>query len=446
MIWQNPWAWAGLATIALPILIHRLGQQRARRIPFPSLRFVGESRPLPTRRTKLQDLLLLAVRVSIFAAAVAALGQPRFNTQARLAATSHALVRAVIIDQGASMARRSVAGQPAIVVAQQVAAAIADSAERHVLLIATRPADAIPGAVAWLQRQSGRAELVVVSDFQRGSVERADLRAVPTRVGVRLVRIPIADTTGSIVVRSRLGSSDLLATATLLPDATGIEWRSGAPAAASSLRVQALTGPEDINGASAAAQAAQSVATKLPLDTLHRVALVYSHAAERASVLRNARGVHSNWMAELLTTLRADSLLASAAATASRVDSVSSPAAFVVVRALDGRPVVLATEATLRGVDQLVLLPLSDAGSLATTALIVATNRALSLATPSGELDPATVADSALAQWQRPVGAAAGSDSDASDGRWFWLAVLLLLGLEWLLRRRMTPPAAIRLA
>ena len=43
MIFQHPIAWLGLAAIAVPILVHLLGRRRARRVKFPTLRFVPAS-------------------------------------------------------------------------------------------------------------------------------------------------------------------------------------------------------------------------------------------------------------------------------------------------------------------------------------------------------------------------------------------------------------------
>ncbi|MFI5311756.1 MAG: BatA domain-containing protein, partial [Gemmatimonadales bacterium] len=73
MTWLNPWAWAGLVVVGLPVFIHLLGRARARPQRFPTLRFVDPSRLLPRRFTRPHDPLVLAVRVLIFAAAVAAL-------------------------------------------------------------------------------------------------------------------------------------------------------------------------------------------------------------------------------------------------------------------------------------------------------------------------------------------------------------------------------------
>ncbi|MES1259384.1 MAG: BatA domain-containing protein, partial [Gemmatimonadota bacterium] len=149
MTWQNPWGWAGLAAIALPIAIHLLGQGRAVRQRFPTLRFFGATRPLPTTRTRLHELLLLAIRCAILAAAAAALAQPVLQNSARRSTADSRLVRAVIIDNSASMQRMTASGEPAVAEAMRRAQQVGDSADARVLLPANDVTDAIPGALAW---------------------------------------------------------------------------------------------------------------------------------------------------------------------------------------------------------------------------------------------------------------------------------------------------------
>ena len=44
LYWLNPLALAGLAAAALPVIIHLLKRHRATRVPFPTLRFMTDSR------------------------------------------------------------------------------------------------------------------------------------------------------------------------------------------------------------------------------------------------------------------------------------------------------------------------------------------------------------------------------------------------------------------
>src|SRR5205807_1608529 len=105
MIWLNPWAWAGLVMVALPVAIHLLGRGHARVYKFPTLRFLDASRLMPTRRTRVRDLLLLVVRVAILASAVGALAQPLLLTDGRARALDRGLARAIVVDTSASMSR-----------------------------------------------------------------------------------------------------------------------------------------------------------------------------------------------------------------------------------------------------------------------------------------------------------------------------------------------------
>ncbi|HKS06120.1 MAG TPA: BatA domain-containing protein [Gemmatimonadaceae bacterium] len=77
MIWQNPIAWFGLGGLAIPIVIHLLNRRSARVQRFPTLRFFAMSPVIAPRRRQLSELLLLAVRLLILLAAVAALALRR---------------------------------------------------------------------------------------------------------------------------------------------------------------------------------------------------------------------------------------------------------------------------------------------------------------------------------------------------------------------------------
>jgi hypothetical protein len=435
MTWLNPWAWTGLVAIALPVLIHLLGQQPARRQRFPTLRFIGESRPLPTRRTRVHDLILLALRCGAIVAAVMALAQPQLRHSPHQAA-DHSLARAIIIDRSASMLRRAAEGGTALTVAERVATRLSDSAQSRTMLVAEDPAAAIPGALAWLARQSGRSELMIISDFQAGTLDAAALAAVPARIGVRFVRVAVVPT-DTLEIRSAIGDQDLLARATLaLPDrTTSVAWLTGEAATSPPHTLIALAGADEAPAADAASQAARSVPVPLPIDTTRAVAIVYPHAAERQAMRRAAVVPHASWMADLLARLRHDPLLAQAAADATIVDTASPGSAFVLARTRSGQPAVLATEATLKGAERLVLLPLTDADALTSAALIAALSRSLSLAPSPAERNPLLIADSTLARWQRPAGPGTVAGRDDSEGRWFWVLALLLLGAEFLFRR-----------
>jgi hypothetical protein len=408
MTWQNPWAWSGLAVVALPVLIHLLGQGRARRRPFPTLRFFPTPRPLPTRRTRIHDLLLLVIRVAVLAVAVAALAQPRFITHAMRSTSNRALARAIIIDTSASMMRLTPGNQRAVVLAQQVAERLFDSTTMRTALLTGSPARTIAGAVAWLARQPARGEIAILSDFQAGTIDQRDLASVPANVGIRLIRVGIRPATGPIETHSRQGDQEVIASTAQTDAQTAIEWRSaGAGSVPPPGMFYALAGPDEATAATAAAQAARTAGTPLPLDSSRAIAIVYPGATERAGLLRRMAPLHTAWMVDVVARLRRDSLLAG--------------------------------EALLADRDRLVLLPATPAASVASASLIASATRALSLAPAPTELDPEYVADRTLAAWQRAPSATgnvvSSAADDRTDGRWLWLLALALLALETWLRR-----------
>ena len=194
MIWQNPWAWLGLLALAVPVLIHLLGRRSARIRKFPTLRFVGASQLMATRWTRPSDLALLAVRLGIIAAAVAAVARPLLLTDGRQLDRGRALARAIIVDTSESMrraARPGTTAERAIDRARAESQRLANETSTSVILQTAAPAGALPGAVGWLGTQRGRREVVVISDFQTGSIDQVDLAAVTGDIGVGLMRIDV---------------------------------------------------------------------------------------------------------------------------------------------------------------------------------------------------------------------------------------------------------------
>ncbi|MDX9912845.1 MAG: BatA domain-containing protein [Phycisphaerales bacterium] len=77
MTFINPaLAFAGLACIALPILIHLLMRRRRRPIPWAAMRFLMEAYKRQKRRLTLEQLLLLAARCLLIALVAIAIGRP----------------------------------------------------------------------------------------------------------------------------------------------------------------------------------------------------------------------------------------------------------------------------------------------------------------------------------------------------------------------------------
>jgi len=419
------------------VLIHLLGRGHARVQPFPSLRFLERSKLLPTRRTRLHDLGLLAVRVGILLAAVTALAQPYLRAGNRGRASTTALARAILVDTSVSMR-----GGSSLDVARRDAQRLAAEALPSLVIESSRPARELRGVDAWLARQSGRRELVVLSDFQTGSLTTADIGSVRPSTGVRLVRISTSTPAGVTEVIARSTSGATVAKTTASPTSTEVQW---SPRSDESRRdgVNLFAAPSDRSASDAASRAAGSAGVRLPLDATHDVAIVFPSAAQRPELERHAGPLDEPWMTDLVAKLRSDSLLIDAAGGATVSTSLDS-IGFVVARSAGRRPVVAAAKGDIDGRSRLILFSAADPGSLTSVALIAAVDRARSIAIPLAELEPTTIADQTLASWQRAPTLEAphpSSDSSDSDGRWLWILALALLGVETWMRR--TRPATV---
>ena len=418
MIWQNPWAWLGLLTLAVPVLIHLLGRRSARVQRFPTLRFIAPSQPMAMRRTRITDLPLLLVRMGILAAAVAALALPLVLTADRERDLGRALARAIIVDTSASMTG---AGSDTTV------ARLASAAPARVLIRTREPALALRGAVAWLANQPGRREVVIVSDFQTGTLDSVDLAEIPRDIGITLAQVtttPLTAVTGAVPPPTDDGLLVL---------------------AADSERARA----------DAARRAAAALVGDVGVPATRPVVIVHEGYEGRDALMRSALPLSVPWQGDLLARLRNEPTLAAAAATAEatplgngRSSADSLPAALTTVARTKTRaPVVVAAADREDGRDRLLLFLRSDAGSLASAATLVAVTRAASPAPNVAEMEPTRLDEATLAAWRRAPATAtttrSADDPGESDGRWLWVLVLALLGAEsWTRRGRREVKAA----
>ena len=80
MNFVNPMiAWVGLAAVALPIIIHIIMRRKRKPISWGAMRFLEEALRRQRKRTRLEQLLLLATRCLIVALIALALGRPMFG-------------------------------------------------------------------------------------------------------------------------------------------------------------------------------------------------------------------------------------------------------------------------------------------------------------------------------------------------------------------------------
>jgi hypothetical protein len=315
VLWGNPLAWVGVAAVAVPSLVHLLAMRRARSVPFPAVRFLPGSSSTSVRRHRIEDWPLLGLRCLIILAAVCALAQPWLLRDDRSNAPLGA-VRAVVVDASASMLRDTPGGVPAGDVARQLVERLVAEASTSTTIETIDLRAGIARAAAWLDTVTdGGAVLVVVSDFQVGAFEPADLTMLPATVGVQLERIDVVAEPRVELPEFHLGEERWAAAATLDDENTEARWEaiSAAGTGADSGRrpgisgdaggIDWIVGPDEEAGAVAAMEAAVRV-TPVPTDaTTLPVTVVWPGAADRAELVATSEPVNEPWMADVLAAM-----------------------------------------------------------------------------------------------------------------------------------------------
>jgi len=193
---------AGLAALAIPVLIHLIQRERKRVVEFPSLMFLSRIPYQSVRRRRIRDWALLAMRLAALALIVMAFARPFFKRDSLAAATQQGAREAVIlVDTSYSMeygdrwtraraaARDAISGLSAgdraslVFFSSGAEVAVRSSADRGRLDAglasaatgpgATRFAPAIKLAASLLAESAlPRREIVLISDFQRRGWEQ----------------------------------------------------------------------------------------------------------------------------------------------------------------------------------------------------------------------------------------------------------------------------------
>lgn len=108
MSFLAPLFFLGAAAIALPVIFHLIRRTTRERTPFSSLMFLAPSPPRLTRRSRLEHLLLLALRCLVLVLLAAGFARPFFRTQtANNVSPASSRRRIVLVDTSASMKRGS---------------------------------------------------------------------------------------------------------------------------------------------------------------------------------------------------------------------------------------------------------------------------------------------------------------------------------------------------
>lgn len=96
-----------LALAAVPVLIHWLFRRRYREVSWAAMQFLHEAVRKQSRRTRLEQLLLLAARVLILALIVFAFARPRWADARRLDRETPPTLRVLVLDTSLSLGRKS---------------------------------------------------------------------------------------------------------------------------------------------------------------------------------------------------------------------------------------------------------------------------------------------------------------------------------------------------
>jgi hypothetical protein len=87
---------------AIPIALHMINRQKAKELPFSTLRFLKISVQKTRRRKRIHDMLLMAIRAGVLLLIAAGLARPAVTTLGALWAGTHSAV-VIILDNSASM-------------------------------------------------------------------------------------------------------------------------------------------------------------------------------------------------------------------------------------------------------------------------------------------------------------------------------------------------------
>ena len=441
MIWLNPIAWFALASVALPVLIHLLIQRRAERFPFPTLRFLQPTRLAAIRRHLIEDLPLLAVRIALLAAAVAALAGPLLITAARRQAWDRRIVRAVVVDAdtGSNVARRTERAAP--YQEKTFDAAMADGIRRAVFWLDTAP--------------PARREIVVSSTFPIGSITEADVAAIPAGIGVRFERTGTLPRTRTVAAGRLLTPDGARARmVTFDGDRTSVQDAATADRVAWPIDVVSSNGDQPAADAAIAAVLSQRV-WAVPPDRRARLVLLPPPAVDADLKIRTTPQdpkvpttsevvqafrpavIEQPWMADAISRIAGDrDLLAAAARVAAGLADAQFSASpwQILASSSDGRPLAVAAGSP----DRLVVASAAGASDIVTPVLLRAIANAIAAPPDLLRAEVVPIADAVLQRWSRhaaPLSSPRIESVAEDDRRWLWLAAVLLMALEMWVRR-----------
>lgn len=103
MSFLNPILLAGLAAVAVPIIIHLLNRRRFQKVTWAAMRFIAASVERNQKRMRIEDLILLALRCLLLALLALALARPAVLHQATDFLGQSKVTGVIILDNSRSM-------------------------------------------------------------------------------------------------------------------------------------------------------------------------------------------------------------------------------------------------------------------------------------------------------------------------------------------------------
>jgi hypothetical protein len=433
--WLQPAALWGLGLLVVPLLIHLLRARHAPRVPFPSIHFVRASPVASARIGSPSDLLLLVLRTAIVAAVVLAMSQPLLVTGSRIARWNGLLSRAVVIDTSESMRQLPAADEARRRADHELTAATAsfriESADLR---------EGLRRATAWVRTAPpGRREIVVVSDFQHGSLSAGYVASVSPDVGLRFVPIGTSMDSRSDELQPLFapGVDSMSQQVQILRDGTRVTLLDARPSDQKGLRllteVQAEAGSllRTVARAGAPAPSAEQP-----------IVMTFAETAAPGPL----SPLLEDWMVRTALEIEQDPELGRLAREGDALSLAPSENWLVLLQDRRGRPLVR----TGASGKELLVDVAAPASSYLAAAVLRRTLIGRSRNTDRSELEVLTVPPAILADWARqpgPMTTDVWQYAESSDAPWSWAAVIVLLGAEqWLRQKRPRQSEARRAA
>ena len=105
MSFLNPAMLFGMTALAIPIIVHLLNRRRFKKIQWAAMRFLQVSLERNQRRMKVEDWILLLLRMAIVALIALAVSRPTTDWL-KSKGLSSKVTASIIIDSSASMLRK----------------------------------------------------------------------------------------------------------------------------------------------------------------------------------------------------------------------------------------------------------------------------------------------------------------------------------------------------